>query len=78
MNKITGRPHLLLHSVLYTKALCLGLCGMVPALALAANPYPGVESSAKPIAGEAEVDAQTLAQKPDIYLQLIADRKSVV
>jgi len=83
MSTITGWPHLLLHSVpcfrvpylrvLCIGALCLGLGGMVPALALAANLYPGAELSAKPeVTDEAAISAQTLAQKPDIYLQLIA------
>jgi Flp pilus assembly protein TadD len=46
---------------------------MVPALALAANQYTGTGPSARPeIAGETVVNTQTLEQKPDIYLQLIA------
>jgi Flp pilus assembly protein TadD len=45
---------------------------MVPALALAANFYAGAESSAMPEApDQAAADAQTLEQKPDVYLQLI-------
>jgi Flp pilus assembly protein TadD len=67
MNKITGWPNKLLHT-----ALCAGLGAMVPALALAANLFAGAESPAMPEApGKAAADAQTLEQKPDVYLQLI-------
>lgn len=67
MNKITGWSHLLFRSV-----LSCGLGCMVPALALAANLYAGSGLSVKSeLADEAAADSQTLAQKPDVYLQLI-------
>jgi Flp pilus assembly protein TadD len=65
MNKFA---YMLLHAV-----LCLGLGGTLPALALAANLYGEAESFATPeTPNEAAANAQTLAQKPDVYLQLIA------
>lgn len=65
MNKITGWSQLLCNA-------CITLGGMLPALALAANLY-AAESSAMPDMQEkVAADAQTLEQKPDLYLQLIA------
>ena len=67
MNKTTNWLHILLRS-----ALRLTLA-MFPVLALAANPYAGADSPALPEASEgAAANAQTLDQKPDVYLQLIA------
>lgn len=68
MDKVTDRHHIQLRSL-----LCAGLGCMVPALALAANLFTGAESPAIPeTSGRAAPDAQTLDQKPDVYLQLIA------
>lgn len=67
MKKISGWPHMLLRSV-----LCLWLGGTVSGLALAANLYGDAGSSARQeVPEEAAGNAQTLAQKPDVYLQLI-------
>ncbi len=66
MNKITGWPQLLFSA-------CIAFGGMLPALALAANLYAGAESPAILDTQEkVAADAQTLEQKPDLYLQLIA------
>jgi Flp pilus assembly protein TadD len=62
MNKTSLWPYLPLRA-----ALCLG--AMLPTLALAANLYGEAEPGTS---GQPAADAQTLAQKPDVYLQLIA------
>lgn len=68
MNNIKGWFYTLIHS-----ALCFGLGGMFPALALAANLYGDAESSAMPpLPDGTAAKAQALDQKPDVYLQLIA------
>ncbi|HLY97043.1 MAG: hypothetical protein ACM3W8_05775 [Sideroxydans sp.] len=67
MNKITDRPYMLLRA-----AICCGLGGMVPVLALAANLYAGADSPAlQETPDKAAANAQALDQKPDVYLQLI-------
>lgn len=67
MKKTTRRPHFLLLRL----AFCTGLAGAAPALT---EPLPsGADSPDKPGLGDMEtVSARTLAQKPDLYLQLIA------
>lgn len=68
MQKTTAWPQLLRRFT-----LCLGLIGMSPILAFAASSPNGVNSPDKPAMDDiATVNAQTLAEKPDMYLQLIA------
>ncbi len=67
MNKITNWPFRILRST-----LCVGLGSMAPALVLAANLYASAESPAPESSDSAAANAQTLDQKPDVYLQLIA------
>lgn len=67
MNKISSRPYSLIRSV-----LCVAFGAMVPAVALAANLLGGAEASALPeISDKGAANAQTLDQKPDVYLELI-------
>lgn len=73
MNKKTAWPPLLLHSAQCFGIICIGFGGMVPALALAANLFDGAGLPSRPeITDEATADSQTLAQKPDVYLQIIS------
>ena len=66
MGKKTRMHHFLL-------CLAIGLGGMAPLPALAAQSASAADTPGKPaINGTAADEAQTLAQKPDLYLQLIA------
>ncbi len=54
-------------------AICLGFVSMAPAFAQAANLFAGPDlPSGQEFSGKAELNTQTLAQKPEMYLQLIA------
>lgn len=55
-------------------AICLGFASMVPAFAQTTNLFAGADlTNNQEISGKAELSEQTLTQKPEIYLQLIAD-----
>ncbi len=58
------------HYLLMLPALCLWLGAMVPARA-AVNPFTELPNKPR-VTGDAEPNEQTLAQKPDVYLELIS------